>query len=770
MFQLESIKELFSPNLYWRNPYNVLQLSVCATPKDIRKKKEDLDATSFCGNIRDSYSRLLPYDWEISSEVADELFETLKSPESRLFYWLLWFWPLETGARGIDESIQYLNQCDASDRIGGLSSWYEYYLSDGREKDFISNHNLAVYYHMMALEQEHYRLLGEDIDLAKCDKLWKSAIKHFDRLLNNDDFWDFFAARVEDLNDPQITTEMVSMIRRDLPLGMDQINAALLKEYLCKNEFDDGKRQLEYIKSSQQGMDDVDGTLAELVNAMFKKFGVYCESIRNKVEAEKSKGATIANNVLRGAPRRLQCLSLIAGIDSPDYSRMSDEIAYLILKCQIEYVKSTEDWELSASLLRRAKEFARSSHAQKRLAHNLSIVQKNADDIKVEKFLDKWEILCEADNVADNPEDGLQIAERLLADAPQILSEARLLNVNEESFNITNFADDLALKIQSCLISYSNDTHDYGACLSLQSEAVAIAISEDVKARLTGGIKVIKRNIANAKVGEFLAEIAKDLDDAVTGAKKTPEQGARYAEGLMASLENTLRFAKTLTKNGATLKFDDIRDSYAVAAIACQAEYANHTEDWDATIAFLRKLKTLVNSQQMHHRIDDNIKIVLRNAEKKKLHETCWICKRRKADPDSDQIITMHGDIGWEKDEQGKQKRMTWRVVDVHIPHCRECRSSEDLRLAQLKKDSHRKSSQRSDLMFGFHPFMKKETRKEKQDLLEKELKEINAQIKEITERRSFPEVAEWLDKQYTHGPEPVPAGHFSDGTPLGWR
>ena len=65
---------------------------------------------------------------------------------------------------------------------------------------------------------------------------------------------------------------------------------------------------------------------------------------------------------------------------------------------------------------------------------------------------------------------------------------------------------------------------------------------------------------------------------------------------------------------------------------------------------------------------------------------------------------------------------------------------------------------------------MKKETRKEKQDLLEKELKEINAQIKEITERRSFPEVAEWLDKQYTHGPEPVPAGHFSDGTPLGWR
>ena len=119
MFQLESIKKLFSPNLYWRNPYNVLQLSVYATPKDIRKKKEDLDATSFCGNVRDSYSRLLPYGWEISSEVTDELFETLKSPESRLFYWLLWFWPLETGARGIDESIQYLiapamNYCESA--------------------------------------------------------------------------------------------------------------------------------------------------------------------------------------------------------------------------------------------------------------------------------------------------------------------------------------------------------------------------------------------------------------------------------------------------------------------------------------------------------------------------------------------------------------------------------------------------------------------------------------------------------------------------------
>ena len=106
-----------------------------------------------------------------------------------------------------------------------------------------------------------------------------------------------------------------------------------------------------------------------------------------------------------------------------------------------------------------------------------------------------------------------------------------------------------------------------------------------------------------------------------------------------------------------------------------------------------------MNTEKMRQRINQNLKIVKANSDKKKLHETCWICKRRKADPASDQIITMHGDIGWEKDEQGKQKRMTWRVVDVHVPHCRECRSSEDLRLTQLKKDSHRKSSQRSDLV-----------------------------------------------------------------------
>ena len=770
MFQLESIKKLFSPNLYWRNPYNVLQLSVYAAPKDIRKKKEDLDATSFCGNVRDSYSRLLPYGWEISSEVTDELFETLKSPESRLFYWLLWFWPLETGARGIDESIQYLNQCDASDRIGGLSSWYEYYLSDGREKDFISNHNLAVYYHMMALEQEHYRLLGEDIDLAKCDKLWKSAIKHFDRLLNNDDFWEFFAARVDDLNDPQITTEMVSLIRRDLPLGLDQINAALLKEYLCKNEFEDGKRQLEYIKSSQQGWDDVDGTLAELVNAMFKKFGVYCESIRNQVQAEKSRGAIIATNVLRRAPRRLQCLSLIAGKDSPDYSRMSDEIAYLVLECQIAYVRETGDWALSANLLQQALPFTKSEHAKKRLAQNLATVRSYVDGAKIDRFFAKWNVLDDADNVEDNPDDGLQIAKQLLRDARTIISEANELEVSSESFDRTAFADGLANRIQGCLIAYANKTGDYAACLPIQVQCEQVAVSEEIKVKIREGVRIIRGNIARDEADKLYAGIAKLLETEMANAKREPMSGGVRANKLIEDLSRKITSLEALNRDGASVKIDDIRDSYAVAAISCQVQYANLTEDWDATIEFLSKLKSMVNTEKMRQRINQNLKIVKANSDKKKLHETCWICKRRKADPASDQIITMHGDIGWEKDEQGKQKRMTWRVVDVHVPHCRECRSSEDLRLTQLKKDSHRKSSQRSDLMFGFHPFMKKETRKEKQNLLENELKEINAQIKEITERRSFPEVAEWLDKQYTHGPEPVPAGHFSDGTPLGWR
>ena len=769
MFQLESIKHLFTQNLYWSNPYNVLQLPVYAKPKDIRKRKEDLEATAFCGNAQDSYSRLLPYDWKITPEVTEGLFETLKSPEPRLFYWLLWFWPMEKDGRNVDEPIQYLSQCAASDRIGGLSTWYEYYLSDGGDRDLISNHNLAVYYHMMALEQERYRLSGEDIDLPQCDKLWKSTIKHFDRLLNNDDFWEYFADRVTDLNDPQITTDMVSKLRHDLPMGLDQINAALLKEYLCKNELDDGRRQLEYIKSSQQGLDDVEGTLTELVNAMFKRFNIYRESIRKQVEGAKRTGAAVADKVLRGAARRLKCLALIAGVESPGYMRMSDEIAYLVLECQIEYAKATRDWELSVSLLRQALAFAQSTHAKKRLSQNLTIVKKNADDVKVEKFFYKWVILSEADHISDRPEDGLRLAEKLLAEAPQMLSEARLLNVGEESLNVTQFADDLALKIQNCLISYSNDSHDYEACLNLQLEAEGIAISEDVKARLREGIKVIRRNIANAKVGAFWDEIAKDLDFSVSVAKKTPAQGAQCADGLMASLEITLRTAKALTKDGATIKVDEIRDSYAAAAIACQVEFANLTEDWDATLAFLRRLKTMVNSQQMHQRIDNNIKIVRANAEKKKLHETCWICKQRTADPASDQIITMHGDISWDTDERGNRTKMKWKVVDVHVPHCKTCLASEKSKLSDLKKLISVKNKRWWSLFNGFHPFMSKEEKETEKRAISREIEEMKKQIKEIEERRLFPEIAEWLDKKYTHGPEPVQAGHFSDGTPLGW-
>ena len=44
MFECIEIKELFVPELYWRNPYNVLALPISATPREVRRKREDVEA------------------------------------------------------------------------------------------------------------------------------------------------------------------------------------------------------------------------------------------------------------------------------------------------------------------------------------------------------------------------------------------------------------------------------------------------------------------------------------------------------------------------------------------------------------------------------------------------------------------------------------------------------------------------------------------------------------------------------------------------------
>ena len=50
------------PDLYARNPFNLLNLPIDATAKDIRRRKEDIDAAFEAGTEEEEFKYVLPLD------------------------------------------------------------------------------------------------------------------------------------------------------------------------------------------------------------------------------------------------------------------------------------------------------------------------------------------------------------------------------------------------------------------------------------------------------------------------------------------------------------------------------------------------------------------------------------------------------------------------------------------------------------------------------------------------------------------------------------
>lgn len=123
IYRIDGVRSLFMPDLYWRNPYNVLKLPVCATPREVRVCREDIDVGLHCGEVDSLFSRLRPENGAISQEEVAEYFDSLKQPLNRFFYWFFWFWPI--GDARIDEEVKFLYDCDPANRRGALSNWYE---------------------------------------------------------------------------------------------------------------------------------------------------------------------------------------------------------------------------------------------------------------------------------------------------------------------------------------------------------------------------------------------------------------------------------------------------------------------------------------------------------------------------------------------------------------------------------------------------------------------------------------------------------------------
>ena len=148
--------EIAVPELYEQNAFRVLGLPVDASLRDVRRKQKKLERTRKLGinsNHRGGFLPLTPAPGEDETRKA---MHRVQDPIARFLDEFFWFWPRKAGAKD-DDVLGLLRRKRVQD---AHKLWLRY---EGRSSnDKVSTHNLAVLYHLSALDSEQ-RLLRENL-------------------------------------------------------------------------------------------------------------------------------------------------------------------------------------------------------------------------------------------------------------------------------------------------------------------------------------------------------------------------------------------------------------------------------------------------------------------------------------------------------------------------------------------------------------------------------------------------------------------------------
>lgn len=340
------------PDLYMRNPFNLLNLPIDATAKDIRRRREDVEAAFEAGTEAEVFRHILPVDDERKLPTLDavhEAFDTLNDPEQRIAYSLFWFW---------------VNQPDGSNprRRGGkndpngvvtdaaIAEWENASLSPDAEESAIAKHNLAIYNHLMALMREAILLplvnvvsIGQYV--ADTYGYWRKSIHRWNDIANNPDCWRYVSALIESLNDPRLDYRFARSLRDQFAFAFDQINVELAISFAKAGRDADAKRQVEYMKLSQPEADDVEGTFDDAFAGLQRQVETIVKAAREEADRNPKSGPAKIDEILERTKEPVQISRIVFEKGAPIREGIITTIFAGVRNCMIAYGNETKDWD-----------------------------------------------------------------------------------------------------------------------------------------------------------------------------------------------------------------------------------------------------------------------------------------------------------------------------------------------------------------------------------------------------------------------------------------
>jgi hypothetical protein len=447
--ECKALLDACTPLVYVRNAFRISGLAVDAAARDIKRRIDDLKHAEELGDAEPEHTHAFALDPPPSIERIREAAQSLHDPERRIIEEFFWFWPTQWGGGRSDPALTALG---TGDKDTAFKTWSSALANGNGAAAVVAKHNLAVMYHLVALDSEHYAMESDltPDQLKTIDGYWDKSVKWWEELTEDESFWSLVTDRIRMHNEPdRLPTGVSRRIRSSLPEALDKINAMLAIGFVERGKLDRARKQIEIMVRSHQGRDDIAKTLAVVTTPLKTRVANAVENARTTAEREPKKAAQSARDLLSAIAEPLKIICMI--LPTADHERIDlcDSVASACLDCGMAFGRATDEWDDALDLLDKSLTLAMSDQTRKEIetAKSDAQVRRDLSHPKVKELL-------EFVHRVGNLERRARLTE-LFTRTPGLLSEVwRCCGKNSRGYEVC--ADTVARKLREIAIEIHN--------------------------------------------------------------------------------------------------------------------------------------------------------------------------------------------------------------------------------------------------------------------------------------------------------------------------
>jgi hypothetical protein len=454
-------------NIYRENTFRITGLPVDATEREMRRQAATLKHLEEFGAAEDVVTHAYALRPAPSAEQIRAAMQRLKDPELRLIDEFFWFWPKEFGQGSEDPALLALQRGDASTAYG---IWGQEALD--KESGYVAVHNLAVLYHLVALDWTIVDLSSAvDADReAKIDQYWRFAFDYWEQVATHDSIWESVKARVQNLDDARLTTGFVRRMRTSLPEAFDKINAEAALKFAESGRMDWARKHVIFMNETHQGLDDVEKTAVLVLAPARRRVLQLVQVAKEETNKDPASGKQVAERLIHTCSPIRQLFSLFDDHAAQHNEDLFDAVAEQINSSLVTHGRHTGENSQYVDLLESALLFAAEPGLRDLISKNITIRRANADYAEHKPLFERLVHIRDNHSPAEKH---FEIVRR------EILPAVELVDVGSKAG--ADLRDLCAQVLREISVTAHNENHDFDTSLAAIQTAVTLAVSEDLR-------------------------------------------------------------------------------------------------------------------------------------------------------------------------------------------------------------------------------------------------------------------------------------------------